>query len=485
MNAQIRRIFIVILGLFALLGLATSNIQVIQAPTLNADSRNSRTILHSASLDRGPIIVAGTAVASSQKVEDSKRYQRHYSDGPLYAPVTGYFSSAFTTASGLEAVAENVLDGESQALLGQRLRNLFAGESRKGGGLVLTIDPTLQRLAAEQLGNRKGAVVVLDAQTGAILALYSSPSYDPNALAVFDSDAAEAAHQALIEDPRSPLTNRAIAGNRYAPGSTAKIFTTIALLENGSYTPESTILSPVTVNLPGTSTQVSNIESSECGDGNPTLQEAFARSCNTTFVNASEKITAKELAAVASRFGFGRDLDIPLEVTPSYFPDEMDSAQTALAAIGQYTVQATPLQMAMVAQGIAAKGVVMRPFLVSDIVDADLQVHSSTTPKEYSNPITPEIADQLTSMMRDVVHQPYGTANALDIPGRTIAAKTGTAEIGDGSGFANAWALGFAPAEDPQLAFAVLVEGDDSEPVPHGGTSAAPIARVLLEAGLK
>lgn len=484
MNAQIRQLYILVIGMFAILALALSNIQVIQAPRLNADSRNSRTILHAATIDRGPIIVAGTPVATSHKDDVSKRYQRTYSEGSLYAPITGYFS-IFGTSTGIENAAENILDGDSRVLLVQRLKNLFAGEHRQGGGINLTIDPELQRVAAEQLGNRRGAVVVLDVATGAIKALYSSPSYDPNAIAIFDSEKSAEAYDALAKDPAQPLVNRAIGGNRYAPASTAKILTAIALLEKSALTPETRVNAPASIPLPGTQTLIYNVENSACGDGSPTFQEAFARSCNTPFIDLSEKITSQDLASVAERFGFGRELSIPLTVTPSFFPEEMDASQTALAAIGQYSVQATPLQMAMIAQGIAAKGTVMRPHLIESIVDADLQIQETTQPRSYSTAVTPEIAAQVAAMMRDVVEQSYGTGTSMKLPGISVAAKTGTAEVGDGSGFANAWAIGFAPFESPRLAFAVLVEADEATPVAYGGQVAGPIARALLEVGLK
>ncbi|MDC4233970.1 penicillin-binding transpeptidase domain-containing protein [Actinomyces sp. B33] len=484
MNRQIRRLFIVILTMFALLGLGLTNTQFLQAPSLNADARNERTILHAAEIDRGPIIVNGTAVASSTKIDGSQRYQRSYVEGPLYAPVTGYFSASGFSATGLEAAAEATLDGESEALLAQRLRNLFTGANRQGGGVVLTLDEQIQRAAAQALGDRKGAVVALDATTGAVLALYSSPSYDPNSLAVFDSEAVNTAYDALIEDPDSPLTNRAIGGDRYAPGSTFKILTSIALLENGVASPDTLMESPVSTVLPGTETTVANIEESTCGDGNPTLTEAFARSCNTTFVLASERLTHDQVADVAERFGFGSDQRIPLEVTESVFPDRTDPAQLALSSIGQYTVQATPMQMAQVAQAIANGGTMMRPYLVDEVVDADLVVRSTTSPEKAGTPVSPQIAAQLTQMMEAVVSEPYGSGTSMAMPDVRVAAKTGTAETGE-DGRANAWAVGFAPADAPRIAFAVVVEGDETDPVPHGGAVAGPVARALLEAGLR
>ena len=229
---------------------------------------------------------------------------------------------------------------------------------------------------------------------------------------------------------------------------------------------------------------MSNIESSTCGDGNPTLAEAFARSCNTSFILASQSLSHNQLADVASRFGFGASQSIPLAVTPSVFSETTDAAQLAMSAIGQYSDQVTPLEMAEIAQTIANGGQMMAPYLVSQVVDADLAVQSETNPTVLRTPISANIATQLTEMMKGVVNQPYGTGTSMALDGISVAAKTGTAETGT-NGRANAWAVGFAPADDPQIAFAVLVEGDDTDPAPHGGTVAGPIARALLEAGIQ
>ena len=483
MNNQIRKIFIIVLLMFALLGVGVTNTQFISASSLNADARNQRTILHAAETDRGPIIVDKTAIASSEREADSKRYTRSYAEGPLYASVTGYFSSVGNASTGIEAAEEDVLDGQSQTLLGQRLRNLLTGQNRQGGGVELTLNPDMQKAAAAALGNRKGAVVALDAQTGAILAMYSAPTFDPNQLASSDAGAVSDAFSTLSSDPNHPLLNRTIS-ERYAPGSTFKILTSIALIENGVADPDLPMASPVSTTLPGTATEVSNIESSTCGNGNPTLTEAFARSCNTTFVLASEQLTNQQLVDITNRFGFGRETQIPLSVTPSVFPSDADAAQLAMSSIGQYTVQTTPLQMAQVAQTIANDGQMMTPYLIDSIVDADNQVVRTTTPTDAGRPISSETASKLRAMMEAVVSQPYGTGTTMALPNVSVAAKTGTAETGEGDR-ANAWAVGFAPADNPRIAFAVLVEGDDTDPTPHGGDVAGPIARAVLEAGLK
>ena len=482
MNAQIRKIFVVVLIMFAMLGLAVTNTQFISAPSLNADPRNVRTNLHAAEIDRGPIIVEKTAIASSE-LDDDNHYTRVYDQGSLYVSATGYFSSVGYGSTGIEAAQENVLDGQSQTLLGQRLRNLLTGEKRQGGGVELTLRASMQEAAAAALGDRKGAVVALDAKTGAILALYSSPSFDPNALASRDAGEVQDAYATLDADPKNPMLNRTIS-ERYAPGSTFKVLTAIALIENGIANPDTRMDSPVSTTLPGTNTEVSNIESSTCGDGKPTLTEAFARSCNTTFVLASEKLTTQQLTDVTKRFGFGDEQEIPLTVIPSVFPADADSAQLAMSSIGQYTVQATPMQMAQVAQTIANGGQMMSPYLIKQIVDADNQTIRKTKATEAGRPISADTASKVTGMMQAVVSQPYGSGTPMALPNVSVAAKTGTAETGDGDR-ANAWAIGFAPADNPQIAFAVIVEGDETNPTPHGGDVAGPVAKAVLEAGLK
>ena len=286
----------------------------------------------------------------------------------------------------------------------------------------------------------------------------------------------------MESDPARPLDNRAIAANRYAPGSTFKILTAVAMLESGVQ-PTTKLDSPATTLLPGTRTEISNIYGNECGDGQPTFTEAFARSCNTTFVIASEELPDGKLKEVADRFGFGKALRIPLSVTPSTFPNVEDAAQLALSSIGQFEVQVTPLQMAMVAAAIGNEGTVMQPYLVDAVVDADNRVMSQTSPRRLSQATTERVASQVKDMMIQVVSGPGG-GGAAAVNGIQVAAKTGTAEVGDGSR-TNAWTVAFAPADDPKIAVAVIVEGSEQYPDPLGGEVAAPIVRQLLEVGLR
>ena len=482
MNAQIRKLFAVTVALFMVLAVAVTLIQVVFASDLVNDARNTRRYLQAAEQDRGPIIAADTPIAFSERNEVNNQYQRRYPDGPLYAAITGYFSAVTMSATGMEAAENSVLEGHTDALFWSRMRNLFAGKSREGGGVVLTVNPDMQSTAANLLDGRAGAAVALDVETGAVLTLYSSPSYDPNPLASLDSKVAVAAASELESDPARPLDNRSIASNRYAPGSTFKILTAVAMLESGIQ-PTTNLESPPTTLLPGTETEISNIYGRACGDGNPTFSDAFAKSCNTTFVIASESLPEGKLEEVAERFGFGKSLKIPLSVTPSTFPEVENRAQLALSAIGQFEVQVTPLQMAMVAAAIGNGGTMMQPYLVDTVVDADNRVMSRTSPSKLGQATTPEVASQVKDMMIEVVSG-AGAVSSAAIKGIQVAAKTGTAEVGDGSR-TNAWTVAFAPADDPKIAVAVIVEGSDQDPTPLGGEVAAPIVRQLLEVGLR
>lgn len=482
MNSQIRYLFTLVLVLFGALGLALTYVQFVKAPELLADSRNTRRYIQASERDRGPIIVADDPVALSEKIPDQATYERSYPYADLYAPVTGYFSAVNLSATGMESAENDVLEGETNQLFWSRMQNLIAGKPRQGGGVVLTLDPQIQQTAATMLSGRVGAVVVLDAETAAVRALYSSPSYNPNPLASLDPAVFQEASKALEEDPLRPLDNRAIAGTRYAPGSTFKILTALAMLEDGM-TPATEVDAPVSTTLPNTETQISNINMMECGSGRVTLTEAFARSCNTPFVMATEKLPKDALRDMTERFGFGEKLDIPLTVTPSSYPQDMDAAQTAMSAIGQFEVQVTPMQMAMVTQTIANRGTMMHPYLVDGVVDADNKVRGTTKPRSLHKPIKPHLAEEMTSMMVAAVQEPYGTGSSLNFDGLQVAAKTGTAEVGDGSR-ANGWIVGFAPADNPQVVFSVMLESTDATPN-FSGHDAAEVARALLEVSVR
>ncbi|MDR2347705.1 MAG: penicillin-binding protein 2, partial [Bifidobacteriaceae bacterium] len=391
MNREIRRITLVVAAMFAALLVASSVIQFGLAGELRQDPRNSRTFYESFKRDRGPIMARGGQVlAHSQKVDDDYSYQRLYADGRLYAAVTGY-TTVVGPPSGLELMENAVLVGTADSLFSvrERLREMFTGAEPTGGGVEVTIEPAVQQAAWDALGDSNGAVVALDAKTGAILALVSKPTFDPNALAVHDPKAVEAADKALEQDTARPLDNRAIAGRLYAPGSTFKLITAAAALESGEYTASSELEAPDALDLPLSSRQLTNFGGSSCsGDGRMTMAEALAVSCNTAFGWLGMELGAEAIARQAERFGFGQDLSIPLYVRPSTFPKNMDGAQTAMAAIGQFNDRVTPLQMAQVVAAIANGGRAMTPHLVHSERDADLQVVEEAVEVEAERPLS-------------------------------------------------------------------------------------------------
>lgn len=482
MNPQIRRLFLVAFSMVISLLMASTYLQFWVAPELNADGRNTRAFLRAAEQDRGPIVVAGEAIAQSQQVKDSRRFQRVYPQGPLYATVTGWFSASLNSATRIESASAQVLSGEAPSLWTQRISNLLTGKQRQGGGVELTLNPRMQQAAAVSLTGKRGAVVALNPKTGEILALYSAPTYDPNNLSMLDSEVALKNAKHLENDPDKPLNNRALDGASHAPGSVFKIITTAVMLENGVKA-DTHLPGPESVQLPGSETRVPNFSGTICGNGNPTLAEAFAISCNTPFIEQSFSFTANQLADKAAAFGFNQTFNVPLLAGESNFPVTEDKAQLGLAAIGQGQVTASPLQMAMVSAAVANDGVLMQPFLVKSVLNADLETLQVTPTQIFGSPLSAEVANTLRDLMVNAVNQPYGTAHALALPGVQVAAKTGTAETGV-PGLTNAWITAFAPAEDPQVVVAVIVEGDSETPNRFGSVDGVPIAKAVLEAGL-
>ncbi|WP_434081316.1 penicillin-binding transpeptidase domain-containing protein [Sanguibacter sp. Z1732] len=242
MNTPLRRLSVVVLVMFlALMGGATW-VQYGQAGDLNDDPRNVRTVYRDYGRDRGPIVVAGNEVAHSTPVDTPFGFQRVYSDGPLYAHATGYFSMFQMT--GIERASSSVLSGTDDSLLWSRIRSLFTGSQQQGGSVELTLDPAAQEAARDALGDQQGAVVALDPRTGAILAMVSTPSFDPNDLAVHSSAQVNETYNELVADEANPLINRAIGGGLYAPGSVFKLVDAAMLLESGEYDPDSQVPAP-------------------------------------------------------------------------------------------------------------------------------------------------------------------------------------------------------------------------------------------------
>ncbi|MEP7016636.1 MAG: penicillin-binding protein 2 [Actinomycetota bacterium] len=483
MNQPIRRLALVVAVLFGALLISTTWIQFVQAQKLDDRPGNRRTLLASYSRERGAILVGGSPVAKSVPTKDDLKYVRIYPSGKLYSQVTGYYSFTYGAGGGLEGSEDALLSGQSDKLFYRRVVDMLTGKVASGASLELTINPKAQAAADKALGNQRGAVVALNPSTGEILAMVSHPQYDPTTLSSHNLDAVAKAWKALNADPGRPAVNRAIAGDLYPPGSTFKLVTAAAALSSGKFTEESQIPGPARLDLPLTTDSLPTDDLRPCGPGNKTsLTHALEISCNTAFGWLGLQLGADQLRTQAAKFGFGDALRVPMQVTPSIVP-KLDAPQTALAAIGQYDVRVTPLQMAMVGAAIANKGIVMSPYLVKDTLNDHLDIIDKTTPTQLSQAVSPDVAAALTRMMVTVVQS--GTGTAAQIPGVVVAGKTGTAQHAVGSA-PHAWFVAFAPADHPTIAVAVVVEdGGNAGNEAFGGKVAAPIARQVIEAVMK
>ncbi|GAB3405275.1 peptidoglycan D,D-transpeptidase FtsI family protein [Flindersiella endophytica] len=490
MNRPIRRIALAFMVLFFALLANVNYVQVWNAPNLNAKSGNKRVVLDEYARERGPILVGEgedqkqVAFSVPSKKGDALKYQRKYAQTDLYGHITGYYSSIFGRSQ-IERSENGVLSGNDDRLFVRRMVDLVTNKQPKGGGVQLTINPKAQAAAANGLGSKIGAVVALDPKTGKVLAMVSNPSWDPSPLASHDVDVQNDAWQKLLNDKTKAADNRALQ-YRYPPGSTFKLVTSAAALESGQYKPETVIPAPAELDLPLTTSTLNNWQRGPCV-GNKveiTLEEALQTSCNTAFGDLGIKLGADRLREQAEKFGFNDDFgqifrDGLLGVR-SQFPKEADAPQTALSAIGQFDVQATPLQMAMVTAAIANDGEVMRPYVVDKLISPTLDILATTDPEVYSRAISASSADQLTQMMEATVND--GTAKPAKIDGVRVAGKTGTAQS-CAKCTPYAWFVSFAPADNPTVAVAVVIEkADVNRNEISGGKLGAPIAKSVMEA---
>ncbi len=481
MNTPLRRLATLTLIMFVALMGSVSWVQFAQAESLNTDPRNVRTLYREHGNARGPIVAGGEVIAESVPVDDAFGYQRVYPFGSLYSAVTGYYSIA-NGRTQLELAENEQLTGRSDQLFFTRIQDLLTGRRPEGATVETTILPAAQQAATDALGGQEGAVVALEPSTGRILARVSTPGFDPNALASHSTSEAAAQYRALEAAEGNPLRSKATQ-ERYAPGSTFKLVTAAAALESGGYTADTPVNSPVELTLPQTTATIRNFGGSSCGGDQVSLAEALRISCNTAFADLGLTLGDDALREQAERFGFGDpDLEVPIPVVESVFPDDVEGAALAQSAIGQRDVQATPMQMAMVASAIANGGRLMTPELVSTVRAADLTVVSATEPREYSRPLSEASASALTQMMVGVVDS--GTGRSARIPGVQVAGKTGTAQTTEGQP-PHAWFTAFAPAEAPRVAVAVIVlNGGSLGNEATGGAVAAPVARAVIEAVL-
>ncbi|MGO1408655.1 MAG: peptidoglycan D,D-transpeptidase FtsI family protein [Brachybacterium sp.] len=477
MNRPLRHVWLVISILFVLLFTSTTYFQVIAQDRLNAHGQNDRTLYNEYGRHRGPIVVDGHAIANSQSSDDTYGYLRAYDPGALYAPVTGYYSVVYGF-TGLERALNDTLSGEADALFYHRISDILSGRQGRGATVELTLDAAAQEAAWDALDGRRGSVVALDPETGAVLAMVSAPSYDPDRLASHDRESVREAWTELNEDPERPLVNRAIGGDLYPPGSAFKLVVAASALESGEYTAESEIPGPGTWELPNSSAVMNNHAgggTEACGpDDTSTLAEALRQSCNTSFAMLGVDLGEEQLRETAQGFGFGQRLEIPLSVTPSTLGQDLDDAQLATTSIGQYETRVTPLQMAMVAGTFANDGVVMQPQLVQAVRTSDLSTVAELTPQEIGQPLTAANSAQMRQMMVGVVEDGTGTAAAID--GVEVGGKTGTAEWGEDRR-AHSWFVGYGQQEDQKIAVAAMVEEGG-----YGSRTAAPIAQDVMEA---
>lgn len=482
MNKQVRRVGLILTMMFIGLFAAATSIQVLRSGELYSDARNVRASYETYKTLRGAIIVGGVPIVTSVPVNDEYRFLREY-ESVIYNSVTGYFS-IFAGSTGIERAMNSYISGQSSAQFFEQINALLDGTPVTGAAVELTIDPVAQRAAWDALGDRKGAVIAMEPATGRILAMVSKPTFDANLLASHQLSEVTENYEKFINSPDQPLINRAIAGNLYFPGSVFKLVVTAAALESGRYAVSSRFENLSEYVLPGTTTAITNSGGKKCGSGSfVTLETALIRSCNIPFAMMAVNLGQDRIRAQAELMGFGSTFDIPLAVTASEYPLNLEESEVALTGFGQYDIRVTPMQMAMVTAAIANQGVLMKPQLIKSVVASNLNLLSQPEPIVFSSPMSRTTSGFLTRMMVDSVE--VGVASRANIEGIAVAGKTGTAESGPNDPY-TLWFTGFAPAEAPRVVVTVVVE--DGGGVGQSGTGnqiAAPIAKAVLEAILK
>jgi len=462
MERPLRRLFLFFTLLFVALLVMLTYVQVWAAPSLKTNPSNTRAIEEEMKIDRGTIFSAdGVALAVNTK--SGPYFLRRYPEGDITSPWLGYNSLQYGRA-GVERAYNEDLTGQTGLLGVTNYLDTILNRAHRGADLKLTINMAVQRAAASALGDRKGAVVALDPRTGAVLAMVSFPRYDPNQI--------DTVWKALNADPDRPLVNRASQG-LYPPGSVFKIIVAGAALQNRAVTPQTSF------DDTGTYLAGGYIVHNYGGNtyGKHTFTQAFAKSINTTFAKVGVQLGASTLASFASDFGFGKSPPWTLGGSASFFPSpgSMDKAHVAQAAFGQGQVLSTPMEIALAAAAVANGGTIMKPYIVGQVLDANQKVLENAKPQMWLQPLTADTAAAVRDLMVQVVKNGTGTSAAIS--GVQVAGKTGTAEVATGQ--PHAWFAGFAPADNPRVVVAVLVENAGT-----GGTVAAPIARQVIAAAL-
>lgn len=462
MDKRIRRLSLSVIILFLLIAANLTYLQLIDAEKIAGRPENKRVEIRRLTIEPGEIY-SSDGLLLAKPLKKGQFYSHLYPNGLLASHLIGFFSPRFGKM-GLERSFESVLFPAPESTDLETFLQL-PGKSKKGNKLILTIDSSLQRKAEELLGSQKGAVVALDPKTGQILALASSPSFNPNSI--------EQKWKEISTDSSKPLLNRAVLG-LYPPGSTFKMITAAAALEYRVATVTSIFEGPPELKVDGS--KVTNFK--DQGFGIMSLKEAFERSCNTIFAQVGLLLGGERLSDTAERFGFNSVPPFELKVKTSRIPepDEMDEVELAWTAVGQGRLLVTPLQMALATTAFANNGKVMRPYLVKKIVAPSGQIIKETSPEVWMRPISSETAGEVRDLMEGTVAN--GTGRRASVPGMRVAGKTGTAETAEKKN--HAWFAGFAPVDNPRLVVVILIEEGGT-----GGKVAAPLARELIEAYLK
>ncbi|MGH3423150.1 MAG: peptidoglycan D,D-transpeptidase FtsI family protein [Nocardioidaceae bacterium] len=488
MNRPIRVLAIGCLLLFLALLVNANYLQFVAADSLNAKSGNKRVIDEEFSRDRGSILVGGNPIAESVKSKDKYEYQRRYPEARLYAHLTGYYSYIYGRGA-LENSQNSILSGSDPRLFVNRVVDLVGSNQPKGGSVSLTIDRKAQEAAAAGLQNlgkdAHGSVVALDPSSGAILAMANQPSYNPNRLASHNFSKVKKAWEKLQSDKDQPMINRATQ-QTLPPGSTFKLVTAAAAMDKLGLKPDDKVKAGPTLHFDGIDYTLRNENGSTCGGDRITLEQALAVSCNVSFGWLAGKVGQQALSDQAKAFGFGQDYLDSLPLSPSRFTakpgEELNDPELAQSGIGQYEVAVTPLQMAMVTGAIANGGDLMRPYAVSTVRSPDLKVLENTEPERLNQAMPSDAAESLKQMMVNVTTS--GTGGSAAIDGVSVGSKTGTAQSTEDRP-PYAWFVSFAPADDPKVAVAVLVESSGTARDEISGSGlAGPIAKSVMQAVL-
>ena len=493
MNQRIRQLTVGLIVLFGILFVQLTNWQVVQRDSLVNNPRNNRVTIREFDTPRGDIVTAdGTVIAATVPTDAATsnsrfKFQRTYPTGELFANVTGYYTLGFGSTQ-LERTQSDVLTGKTAQQQLEATGGLFSKQDN-AGSVHVTLRNDLQKAAKKALGNREGSVVVTDPRTGAVLAMYSNPSFDPNLVASHNGNVANETLNALQADTRKPLLANAYQ-ERYMPGSTFKVVTTTIGLETGTIDMMSVFKNERSWTPPNTTKPIRNYGKKVCGGD---LAEVFRRSCNIPFARTAVEIGPSQMVNGVNRFGFDERVpfDLPGAAASTFgglakdFEDSL--ALLAIHGFGQGQVQVTPLHMAMIASTVANGGVMMKPHVVDNTQTRSGAIINTTAPTAWKTAMAPSTAATLTQLMIGVATN--GTASCcLKLNnGVSVAAKTGTAQLNpEGEKQrSHAWIMAFAPAEAPRFAISVFIKGvNDVVSASTGGRLAGPVAREVLNAAI-